>query len=86
MKPSMNDGQAPLRERVPIRLRESRSTLSAWRISLEGGAIVLAEVDAERAFYRGEGSLLGASQEKLAEIWLAHTEPPEPGGTFPQLG
>lgn len=86
MESSRNEAKALSRERVPIRLRESRSTLSAWRISIDGGAIVLAELDAQRSFYRGEGSLLGASQEKLAEVWRAHMAPPEPGGDFPQLG
>ena len=60
------------RERVHIRTRESASTLAAWRISLRApqGAIVLAE-SGGKSWYRGEGELLGTSQEKLAELWKA---------------
>jgi hypothetical protein len=60
------------RERVQVRTRESRSTLAAWRVSLRApqGAIVLAE-SAGKAWYRGEGELLGAPQERLAELWKA---------------
>ena len=60
------------RDRVHIRTRESASTLAAWRVSLRApqGAIVLAE-SGGKAWYRGEGELLGTPQEKLAELWKA---------------
>ena len=60
------------RERVHIRVRENASTLAAWRVSLRAprGAIVLAEAGG-KSWYRGEGDLLGMTQEKLAELWKA---------------
>lgn len=73
------------RERIHIRTRESGVTLSAWRTQLATGAIVLIEI-AGRSIYRGEGSLLGASQEKLAQLWLSALPPAEPPPDMPQLG
>jgi hypothetical protein len=60
------------RERVHIRMREHASTLAAWRVSLRAprGAIVHAEAGG-KSWYRGEGDLLGMTQEKLAELWKA---------------
>ena len=72
-------------ERVPVRTRESKVTLSAWRTSAEGGAIVLVEI-AGRNVYRGEGALLGSSQEKLAEVWQAAIPKTEPEPENPPLG
>jgi hypothetical protein len=74
------------RERVQVRSRESRVTLAAWRVELllpDGarGVVTLAE-----PFYRGEGALLGASQERLSELWHAALPPDEPGPDLPQLG
>jgi hypothetical protein len=68
----MNPVEVESRERVHIRTRESASTLAAWRVSLRApqGAIVLAE-SGGKAWYRGEGELLGTPQEKLAELWKA---------------
>ena len=65
------------RERVQIRSREGGVTLSAWQVELmlPGGkraAIVFAE-----PWYRGEGALLGATQDRLAEIWRAALPPEE---------
>jgi hypothetical protein len=73
------------RERVAIRTRESGVTTSAWRVQFAKGAIVLVEVG-KRTFYRGEGALLGAPQEKLAELWQSTLPqvPPEPDN--PPLG
>ena len=70
--PAMNPVEVESRERVHIRTRESASTLAAWRVSLRvpQGAIVLAEVNG-RAWYRGEGDLMGTPQDKLAELWKA---------------
>ena len=75
------------RERVHIRTRESGVTLSAWRIELDSppGAVVLVEAPG-RSFYRGEGSLLGWPQEKLAEMWKACLPETEPEPDMPQLG
>lgn len=77
--------QVHSRERVHIRTRESGVTLSAWRVLLDGGAIVLIDLGG-RIFYRAEGELLGASQEKLAGLWQAALPPDEPPQDFPQLG
>ena len=77
--------QVHSRERVHIRTRESGVTLSAWRVLLDCGAIVLIDLGG-RIFYRAEGELLGASQEKLAGLWLAALPPDEPPQDFPQLG
>ncbi len=76
--------------RVPIRTRESGSTLSAWRLELvcnEGrGAVVLVEAGAQ-AHARGEGVLLGAAQDRLREIYAALTAQDEaPHAETPQLG
>ncbi len=71
------------RERVQIRMRETGATISAWRVKLRSppGSIVLAEHNG-KWFYRGEGALMGASQERLAELWKASlstdTEPDLP--------
>jgi len=83
----MNPVEVESRERVHIRTRESGSTLAAWRVSLRAplGAIVLAEANG-KSWFRGEGDLLGTSQEKLAELWKAalSSETPEPD--LPQYG
>ena len=73
------------RERIHIRTRESGVTLAAWRVQLDEGAIVLVEIGG-RAFYRGEGALLAASQEALATLWTAALPPEEPPQDIPQLG
>ena len=72
-------------ERVPIRTRESGVTTSAWRIKLEKGSIVMLEVDG-KTFYRGEGALLGSTQEKLAELWQAALPTTKPEPENPPLG
>jgi hypothetical protein len=62
--------------RVALRLRTATVTLSGWRLelkSVEGhGAITRAE-NGTTSYYRGEGVLLGASQERMAELWRALT-------------
>ena len=75
------------RERIPVRTRESNATLSAWRVELSAprGAIVLVEIG-DRSFYRGEGTLLGSTQDKLAHLWRESLPPPEPSEDIPQLG
>ena len=75
-------------ERVPIRVRSSL-TLSGWRLEVTSdqgaGAIVL--VETERRYYRGEGVLLGWTQERLASLYEALLPRPDkrPFET-PQLG
>lgn len=74
------------RERVQVRSRENGVTLAAWRLELvlPGGnraAIVFAE-----PWYRGEGALLGATQERLAEIWRATLPPDETPPDHQQWG
>ena len=75
---------------MPIRARESGSTLAAWRVELTlpagPGAIVHADLGGSRAWYRGEGALLGATQENLAALWTEclSTDEPDPG--FQQFG
>src|SRR4051812_45452126 len=83
----MNAVEVQARERVQIRMRESGTTLSAWRVSLcqPEGAIVLAEV-AGKSWYRGEGALLGSSQEKLAELWVAARSTADSDPELPQYG
>jgi hypothetical protein len=78
------------RSRVSIRARESSNTMAAWRLELttpDGAAVlVLAELGPGRAWYRGEGALLGAGQEKLAEIWKACLPTDDPEPDLPQYG
>jgi hypothetical protein len=72
-------------ERTSIRTRTSNVTLSAWRLEIVSdqgnAAIVLVEGEAERALYRGEGALLGWSQERLAAAYRALL----PGSDGPDL-
>jgi hypothetical protein len=69
------------RERVQIRIRENGVTLAAWKVTLDEprGAIVLAEAGG-KAWYRGEGTLLGKPQAELAQLWSATLaeDPPDP--------
>ena len=84
----MSTVEVDSRERVQIRMRESGVTMAAWRVSLKNpaGAIVLAEVGG-KSFYRGEGSLLGLPQDRLAELWKnALTGDADREPELPQLG
>jgi hypothetical protein len=71
-------------------MRESGATLAGWRVELKlpqgEAAIVHADLDKARSFYRGEGALLGASQERLAELWKAALSNSDPEPDFPQYG
>ncbi len=78
-------------ERVPIRMRESSVTHAGWRMEIgsdEGdGAIVLIEVTVDQSMFRGEGTFLGWSQERLAATYQAmRAEPDEPHFELNQLG
>jgi len=57
------------RERAPIRSRESRVTLSAWRMELQLAGGERAAITLVDPWYRGEGALLGSTQQRLAELW-----------------
>ena len=77
-------------ERVPIRVRSSGATRSAWRMAIacdQGrGAIVVAEVSPAESHYRGEGLFLGWTHEKMAALYASLLpEADEPMGG-PQLG
>ena len=84
----MDSVEVKSRERVHIRMRETASTLAAWRVSLKSppGAIVQAEAAAGRVWYRGEGALLGERQERLAELWKAALSSEESDPELPQYG
>jgi hypothetical protein len=83
----MESVEVEARERVHIRIRETASTLAAWRVSLKSprGAIILAEADG-KVWYRGEGALLGERQERLAELWKAALSQQESEPELPQYG
>jgi len=77
--------------RVPIRLRESDVTRSAWRIEIDSddgpGAITRIEHEGS-ILWRGEGVFLGATQEQLAATYDELNKPPddEPAFELQQLG
>jgi len=78
----MNDTGVTVRsrQRVQIRSRELGVTVAAWRAELtlaDGKEAAIVFLD---PWFRGEGALMGATQERLAEIWRATLPdvPPEP--------
>jgi hypothetical protein len=85
--PAMDSVEVEARERVHIRMRETASTLAAWRVSLRSpaGAIVLAEAGG-KVWYRGEGALLGEPQDRLAELWKLALSSEESAPELPQYG
>jgi hypothetical protein len=87
----LTDAAALGLERTRIRTRENSVTLSAWRLavrSVEGdGAIVVVEQPGKEPIYRGEGTLLGWSQDRLAGAYEAlKPRPEEPEPESLQLG
>ena len=77
--------------RAPVRLRETGTTLGAWRVTLiseEGeGSVTLVEAAGQPLFYRGEGVCLGWRQESLAAAFAAlRPVDDEPPLELPQLG
>jgi len=76
-------------ERVLVRLRESQVTTAAWRLDLTSdqgaGGVVRVEVSAGQTVYRGDGVLLGWSQEQLAELYETLTRPADGGGSSFEL-
>jgi predicted thioesterase len=77
--------------RAPVRLRDTGTTLGAWRVTLiseEGeGSVTLIEASGQPLFYRGEGVCLGWRQESLAAAFAAlRPVDDEPPLELPQLG
>jgi predicted thioesterase len=77
--------------RSPVRMRETGSTLGAWKVTLiseEGeGSVTLIESAGQPLFYRGEGVCLGWRQESLAAAFAAlQPADEEPPLELPQLG
>jgi hypothetical protein len=60
-------------ERASIRIRESGSTQSAWRMEIDSeagsGTITLVDAAGGPPIHRGDGLFLGWSQEQLAETY-----------------
>ena len=83
----MDSVEVETRERVHIRMRETATTLAAWKVTLKSprGAIVLAEANG-KSWYRGEGALLGERQETLAQLWEQALSQEEPDPELPQYG
>ena len=77
--------------RIPIRLRESDVTRSAWRMEIDSddgpGTITRIEHDGS-ILWRGEGLFLGATQEQLAATYdeLNASPDDEPPFELQQLG
>jgi len=82
--------QVKSRTRVPVRAREGQTTLSAWRVELTlpqgDGAVVHVDLGGGRSWHRGEGALLGASQERLAALWTESLPATDPDPPFQQFG
>jgi hypothetical protein len=77
--------------RVPIRLRESDVTRSAWRMEIDSddgpGAITRIEHEGS-ILWRGHGVFLGAAQEQLAAAYDELDKPADDEAAFElqQLG
>ena len=72
-------------DRVAVRTREDRATLSAWRLSVSAaqgeGKICLFEIRGGATLYRGEGIFLGWPQTQLEAAYRGLLPPatdPEP--------
>jgi hypothetical protein len=78
--------------RVPLRTRGAGYTASAWRLevlSAEGQSSITLAEGPSGSFYRGDGALLGASQEGMAALWTELTTPTvadDENAISPQLG
>jgi hypothetical protein len=89
--PGLEGATATVPERVPVRTREGRITLAAWRMNITTpggeGAIVLVETNVG-AVFRGEGLFLGWAQDMLAAAYKSLV--PKTGSdsplNHPQLG
>jgi|SRR5450631_3159111 hypothetical protein len=89
--PGLEGATATLPERVPVRTREGRITLAAWRMNVTapggGGTIVLVETNVG-AVFRGEGLFLGWPQDRLETAYreLVPKTAPDLTTNYPQLG
>jgi hypothetical protein len=88
-RPSSPDADRGVRslglERVPVRMRESRVTTSAWCLAVHtargDGRITRLEAPDGSTIYRGEGVFLGASADELEVAYrcaLPPAPPPDP--------
>jgi hypothetical protein len=89
--PGLEGATATPPERVPVRTREGRITLAAWRMNVTAsagsGTIVLVETNVG-AVFRGEGLFLGWAQDMLANAYRTLVPKPSTDSTLnhPQLG
>jgi hypothetical protein len=89
--PELEGATATVPERVPVRTREGRITLAAWRMNVTAptgtGAIVLVETNVG-AVFRGEGLFLGWAQDLLGTAYrmLVPKSPADVALNHPQLG
>lgn len=89
--PGLEGATATAPERVPVRTREGRITLAAWRMNVSApggtGAIVLVETNVG-AVFRGEGLFLGWAQDMLAAAYrtLVPKTTADVALNHPQLG
>ena len=90
--PGLEGATATPPERVPVRTREGKITLAAWRMNVTSpngpGSIVLVETNVG-AVFRGEGHFLGWAQDALAAAYRALIPKPTthlPSMDPPQLG
>jgi hypothetical protein len=79
--PGLTDPRTVALERSPIRVRESSSTQSAWRLAVEcgegAGSITLVDAVPGVEIYRGDGVFLGWPRERLAAAYEALRPKPE---------
>src|SRR5271154_4706684 len=89
--PGLEGATATPPERVPVRTREGRITLAAWRMQVTApggsGTIVLVETNVG-AVFRGEGLFLGWAQDLLAAAYRSLVPKTSVDSTLnhPQLG
>ncbi len=89
--PGLTEARPVSLERVPVRTRESASTLSAWRLSVAAaqgeGAIFLVDGPGGAPLFRGDGIFLGWAQDRLASAYEElRPKPAEERFETPQLG
>ena len=89
--PGLEGATATSPERVPVRTREGRITLAAWRMNITApsgvGAIVLVETNVG-AVFRGEGLFIGWAQDMLSVAYktLVPRTSADVSLNHPQLG
>ena len=79
--PGLTQPRAVSLERSALRIRESSSTQSGWRMTIESaegaGSILLLEAVPGGPLYRGDGIFLGWTQERMAAAYAALRSEPE---------